>query len=123
MVLPNMTPAEERRQFRDNLHQEENLKAELQSVLALLGLLDEGKLDREGRPMTPRQIQSLFGEASERSIRAGVTGRVLVRAGVVANSTNRIQQWEVIEAEPKLEELRDQILEDLRKCQRRLGRK
>ena len=101
-IRPTLSPAEERRRVERLGRQEIMLENEAQAASALLVFLDAGGLSREAPPMTPRNIQAMFPEASDRAIKNGVLGRVLLSVGVQAQNT-RVQPWQVVDAEDKLD--------------------
>ena len=111
-IRPTLSPAEERRHVEDLGRREMQLENEAQAASALLEFLDAGGLSREAPPMTPRNIQAMFPEASDRAIKNGVLGRVLLAVGVQAQNT-RVQPWQVVDAEEKLDKHIMQLRLDL----------
>ena len=120
-IRPTLSPADERRRVQGLQRQEIMLEEEVQAAHALVGLLDDGGLRRDAPPMTPRQIQALFPDASDRSIKNGVVGRVLALVGVQQQNT-RVQPWQVVDALDQLDERTSQLHRELADTQWNLGK-
>ena len=122
-ILPKMSPAEEQREYREWVKRETACAKELHAALALVDLIESGRLRRDMPAMTPKRLQQLFLEEDARHITQGVTGRVLTRVGAFPHpSKNTVQIHEVLDAKEALQSVVTELRKDLQRLGRRLGR-
>ena len=114
--------AEAREHHKSLLKQEGILENQMRMVRALLELLESGRLPRTGPAMTAKQIQSMFEDISNQAVPSSALISVLVKVGVVAKASNRLQLWEVLDAGEKLDHLWDTLRRQLLQVQVDLGR-